>query len=488
MRFHWIGNTCRSPIAAGFLFLAIVVAMIAIYCVPSSGPNGEGAAGVIEVGPPKPRANPSTTLDPRVLEMLGLAAREWVAARLASAGQGSSGRKRTEEDRRDEFQSLIRDHAGEGGIESKIGDLLRIFQDVFSYDAREHLTGLLETRRVMLEDSRFWIRGPSDYSLDCPYPSVLILRAGAGEASAKQWIEMAWGDGGAVVGEPVFLVAPKMDHLGDLDSVVSRGLEDQRAEDERIQRVLAPYGQVQRTYRLDRRRRILDCGPGACGFGMRLATYFPNLFAGVILRDPVDLGALRLLSLHRMSVLLVSRPGNEAVCERIVDGMRRVNPASVTVVRCRRTRHGDQGMVSIERIQQWLKTVRRPLFPELIIVAPTHDRFGESDWVELLAFDPLDVTGANPPWVSVRADYARDRIIIRASGVHEIGLHLNDALLDLNNEITFLLNGIEIAKHSFSRSIDNVVKQIVHTYDASRVYTQSVRLSVPNGEIRVVGK
>ena len=42
-------------------------------------------------------------------------------------------------------------------------------------------------------------------------------------------------------------------------------------------------------YRFDRNRLILDCSKGSCGFALRLASYFPSRFAGLILRHPVRL-------------------------------------------------------------------------------------------------------------------------------------------------------------------------------------------------------
>ena len=61
----------------------------------------------------------------------------------------------------------------------------------------------------------------------------------------------------------------------------------------------------------------------------------------------------------------------------------------------------------------------------------------------------------------------------------EIGLYLNDYLVDLDKEVTFVVNGKEIPGEKFQRSIRTVERYMRRAYDPTALYTAYHRLEIP---------
>src|SRR6185436_1103731 len=116
----------------------------------------------------------------------------------------------------------------------------------------------------------------------------------------------------------------------------------------------------------------LDCGEGASGFGLRLATYFPQRFAGVILRHPVDPGDLRLGSLAGMQVLVISGEETKAAAEKLAAALNEVSAGSCRILEAK----GKYPYLELAPdIAEWTKGAKRDLFRPQVTVEPNHDSF-----------------------------------------------------------------------------------------------------------------
>ena len=84
--------------------------------------------------------------------------------------------------------------------------------------------------------------------------------------------------------------------------------------------------------------------------------------------------------------------------------------------------------------------------------------------------------------VRVKAEPDKNRIVITARNVTEIGLYLNDAIADLDKEVTFVVNGKEITGTKLQRSIRTVERYMRKAYDPTNLYTAYHRLEIPRVE------
>src|SRR5690606_12890298 len=81
---------------------------------------------------------------------------------------------------------------------------------------------------------------------------------------------------------------------------------DEEAEKQRNLLLLGTLGVVQRAFNLDRNQLFLDAGKGSMGYVLRVASYFPERFAGVVVRHASELSPrMRLGSLTGMPILIL---------------------------------------------------------------------------------------------------------------------------------------------------------------------------------------
>jgi hypothetical protein len=271
-------------------------------------------------------------------------------------------------------------------------------------------------------------------------------------------------------------VVPDTSHLITHQGEASTDLRSKAFQDkerQRIRHVLSAFGEVQREFRLDRRRIFLDCTRGTAAFGLRLATYFPSRFAGVILRGPFPVGGDVLLeSLAGVRVLMECAVGNQ-VCIHLQRRLDALQPGNVTIVEA-------YNRASRVQIDTWLRAVKRPLFPPRVLLAPNNASFRKSHWVEIVtAEDPLLVPADQRPLVIAHADHEANRITIRARGVTEVGLYLNDHLIDLDRDPELIVNGVRIGPLQLQRSLRTVERYMRRAYDPTALYTAYHRVIIP---------
>ena len=94
--------------------------------------------------------------------------------------------------------------------------------------------------------------------------------------------------------------------------------------------------------------------------------------------------------------------------------------------------------------------IKRRLFPLEVTIAPNHDRFNRAFWVDIISCEPLELVKRDQrPFLRVKADPEKNQIIVTARSVSEIGLYLNDYLLDLDKEVSIVVNGKVIKGEKF---------------------------------------
>ena len=433
-------------------------------------------AGLVSAMPQKdPLLEP--TLKPAEIRSLNTKAKKWIEAELK---WDANPRMRKQRDKaRAKFMTELEKKSKSRDVLKSVGDMLQIFEYCFPYK-KQSTYGEIKYYKAPPHH----LLAPKGYKQGQKYASVLAMpawdEASKGWLKPKPYINDTWkaSEGAA----STFIVVPTLVPTGDYSTPNTVDSDQGRLDESaRIRSVLSVFGEVQRTFRLDRERMFLDCGKGTSGFGVRLVTYFPSRFSGLIMRDPGEIGELQLQSLAGIPVLLISTDATKANCEAIKTALDKQAEGSVTII------EGDSSPFksSTAAIDKWMKGRSRRLFPKEVFIAPNHDAFHKAFWVEIISCEPLDAVKAeNRPYVKASADREKNRVVIETKSTSEVGIYLNDVLVDLDKEVTFVVNGKEITGTKFQRSIRTVERYLRRAYDTTSVYTAYHRIEIPKADTK----
>lgn len=362
---------------------------------------------------------------------------------------------------------------------ANVGDLLAVFEGVFPYKSQS-ASG--EVKRIKLkdkEDPEYSQVLPRGYRPKSSYPAVMLVpgynesRGSWEEDSA--YFKATWK--GNAFGSKSVMVIPRLPDEMLLDPVPDLGrVQDQVQEMNRVKAIFSPIGAVQRTIHLDRERLILDCGKGASGFGVRIMTYFPDRFAGLIVRHPADIGKTRIDSLMGTPVLIVRSQETKDAADKLREGLDGLLPGNVTVIEA----EGEYPYSGLsDQIGEWARGVKRDLYRKKVSLVPNHDSFKKGYWVNIVVAESLDtVSEKDRPHLTAEADKDANRITITTKSISSIRLSLNDALIDLDKEFTIVVNG-KGTTIKRSRNLLQMTETMFRRFDSGYLFTAEYALTVP---------
>lgn len=389
---------------------------------------------------------------------------------------------------RDEFDKEWAKLEKKGNLVGSMPDMRAIFQNCFQLTAPGFSTGQLrkETNKVDATEYSFFL--PKAYRAEKPHPTVVLL-PGTTAPGGAQWAKPA--DWFASVWDKTNLVNTSIVHVChfpanlELDPVPDFAREGAEAdEDRRNAAVWSGLGQVMSNYNVDRNAVFLDCGRGTCGFGLRFVSNFPDRFAGVVLREPIEVDDIRLGSLLGKPVLMLKTAATAKAVEALQQRLEAQSPGTVKVIDAA---DGYPHRGAAADIEAWMGQQRRSMTPMKVIVEPNHDRFNRAYWVDIDRADPL--LGApldSRPRIEVEADRASNRVVVKARGVEKFVLFLNDDLVDLDQEFTVVVNDkavVEKKVRSFRDMRDRMMMRRDWEYLFPVMYVSTVpKAAAENGE------
>ena len=107
------------------------------------------------------------------------------------------------------------------------------------------------------------------------------------------------------------------------------------------------------------------------------------------------------------------------------------------------------------------------------------DFFGKAHWINIIQMEPLDTVAPDKrPLLVAEANRENNTVTITSRGVTSFFLYLNDALVDLDQEVTLVVNGRE-TKHKFRRRLETMVEELIIAFDPTHLYTVRLRVTVP---------
>jgi pimeloyl-ACP methyl ester carboxylesterase len=352
-------------------------------------------------------------------------------------------------------------------------DIRAVFAGAFPYE-RQSASGVLKTVSASDGQPGYSVMLPKRYDSAQPYRTILCL-PGFDQGKGR-WVEpkdhyaATWST--STLGEDTIVMLPELDAGLELDSQPDFSKPTAEAEEvARLSAVLGAAGVVQREFHVDRQRLILDAGDGSSAFALRLASYFPNRFAGLILRRPTDVTKeLRMGSLYGVPILLLSSAETKDACDALSKALNAGGVEGCKVIEAKGAYPFSDSQADVDA---WVAEVRRNLTPAKIVLEPNHDAFNDAYWVRLGKTESLIGKPADEmPRFVIEADKEANRIKVEARGVGDFSLLLNDDLIDLSKEFTVEVNGV-LFKEKRDRNFNFMVDQMLENFDPSWVFSAS---------------
>jgi len=393
---------------------------------------------------PQAQGDAKPVLSARDQKSLADKLKKYIAAEIAYDQAEGRAREKTGKARRkakSSFNDAWENAEKKGEVLGSMADLRAIYQNCFSPKKPGHGKGKLYPQSMGAGSDMKWsIFVPKKYREKSPWPAIVSLPGG----DAGSWTKPADHFENTWAGTPI--TATHVVHI----PVIPKGLEldpvpdysqDGAAKDEdsRNRTVLGTLGFVLNNYNIERGKVFLDCGKEACGYGMRLASLFPDRFAGVILRDAIAVDEIRLGALSNLPVLMLKSGDNAQAVDALKARLDETCPGMATVIDAKGAApHLD----SAADIAAWMSERQRVMAPTKVVLEPNHDRFKKAYWVNIHVSESLLATaGDDRPRIEVEADREQNRITVEATSVERFELLLNDDLVDLSKEFTIVVNG-----------------------------------------------
>ncbi len=411
-------------------------------------------------------------------ESLRSKVQDYFKARTANQSADDARREGTRKREEAAKDKLRKDWDGKSAKKNILGnavDLRAIFTNCFEFE-RQYGTG--DLRNIKTKDwPTYDLVLPKKYRADVPMPTVLVLRGqdDKGWTSPLDWYAATWKS--AVEAGDFTLVLPALDNAIDFDPVVDLTKPEGEAAD--LARRLAVWGTLGglgQALNLDRDRIYLDCGKGSGGYAFRIATYAPHFFAGVVIRYPTDPGDLRLDSLAGVPFLLLRSPETKDVCDRLAEALNKLAAGTATVLDAKGAYpHAD----SASDIAAWCHGRARNLLRPHVVVANTHDVMKRAFWASMGTAESLTVPVDQRPRLEVVADRGANKVTVTCRGVSDFTLLLSDAFLDLDKEITAIINGKAQPPFKVDRSLNKLLDNVFKKRDPGMLFSTEKTFVVP---------
>jgi len=395
------------------------------------------------------------------------------ASGLKNRERASKAREKAKDDFEKEWGKLEK----KGDLLGSMVDMHAVFQNCFVVDKPSFSLGQLRAEKLKEEgiEYSFWV--PKVYVADKPHRTVIALpgTGSGGWTKPADWFAATW-DKTNLVNSTIVQVCQIPSGL-ELDPVPDFTREGAEAEEDRRNKtVLVAFGHLMGSCNVERSAVFLDCGRGACGYGLRFLSMFPDRFAGIVLRDPVAVDDIRLGSLHGKAVLMLKTAANGEVVGALQKRLEALTPNSVTVIDATDDYPHKAAAADIET---WMGKQKRDMTPTKVIIEPNHDRFKRSYWVHIDRADPLAGLPVDMrPRLEVEADRTSNRIVVKARGVESFVLYLNDDIVDLGKEFTVVVNDKAVAEKRV-RSFRDMRERMVTRRDWEYLFPVMYASQVP---------
>jgi hypothetical protein len=387
---------------------------------------------------------------------------------------------RSREKTKKQFEAEWKKHEKKNLLGS-MPDLRAVFENCFLVKPAAVPLAALRKETIKGEnvDYSFWL--PKVYKQDKPHRTLVTVPGTVAADAAGKWTKPAdwfastW-DKSATAGDSIFHVVHMPDGV-ELDVAPDYNREGAEAQDEqRNKAVWLPLGSLYAGYNIDRNRFFIDFGRGACGFGIRFLTLFPDRWAGAIFRQPTAVDDLRIGTLNGVPLLFLRTAATAAVVDALKARIEADAPGSVTVIDAT---DDYPHKAATPAIEEWLAKQQRKMALTKVVIEPNHDRINRAFWADIDTAALLTTAPADKkPRLEAVADKAANRITVKAVGVERFTLLLNDDLVDLDKDITIVVNDKAMVEKR-QRSFPALWRTVLQRNDWECLYPAKFSTEVP---------
>jgi len=127
-----------------------------------------------------------------------------------------------------------------------------------------------------------------------------------------------------------------------------------------------------------------------------------------------------------------------------------------------------------KEIWDWIQATTRRSNPEEVVLLPGAPMPNKAYWLEIPPHD-----GQTVARMKAKADRASNTVTIDSEGIAKVTLYLNDVLLDLDQKVKVVLNGVE-QEVLIPRNFNTMMEQIYRgRSDPGKIYTASKDFDIP---------
>ena len=230
-----------------------------------------------------------------------------------------------------------------------------------------------------------------------------------------------------------------------------------------LQSVMIAMGTALRTYAIDSNRVYLAGKGAGVAVAAEVASLFPDRFAAVVGRAG-DVGSTPPSNFSSIATLWIA---GSSGADAFAEGIAELGYENCTT----------EGSVDAAGTWEWLGAQMRPANPAKIAFTPRTDFSTGCFWVSAEGID-TSVEGTS---LTAEADRDSNTVTVDAVGMTRVTVFLNDRLVDLDQPVKVVLNGVE-HETQLERKLSLLLDRVYRSGDPGRIYTASRAYDVPEAE------
>lgn len=312
-----------------------------------------------------------------------------------------------------------------------------------------------------------FVRGPNNYSKGRSSP--MIISFVDAKIDAKTWLEKSWAANEEIAKEYILAAvqdSPQFDVVKNPSAPVS------------------VVGKLFQTYNIDPNRIFVEGAGGSCRTAQTVATtVFPDRFAGLILRNPLE--SFLTENIAQFTTVVVHGPEGTEKAKAVFEAAKKQAGDDT-----RAALVAAPDLASLEGmclpVVEWLKTAKPRSLPLVYGWTATIDKDNNcpNSWTgSIIIRSPVTRPGTVTMKVNMRRD--TNTVDIQATNLSEFTVCLNDDLMDLDKEVAILVNGKEVARKVFPRNTTDMITLADTFAEYGRIYPVQVNASAPSAAAAV---
>jgi hypothetical protein len=325
-------------------------------------------------------------------------------------------------------------------------DWERVLALAKSYPANPQGKGRLKTQSFKGfygDDIEYAVQGPKGYKNSEPVPLVIIVPDK--DQKIEEIIQRDWIEKGTGVEDEMILVCTKMPAA--LDDWTISGSKGRPGG---VDRILQVFKQVSRDWNVDLDRVFLVGVEDGVAAATRVASLFPDRFAGVIGRsgDPKSAGVRNFANLP---LLLAAGSTNASAMATAAEKLGWTHIETVP-------------SAETKDVVDWMRSKSRRPHPKTVELEPLAEIGKDAYWLRVEGFDV-----AKNPWIKGTIDRETNTVTIEGSGISQVVLFFSDRLVDLDRPVKVIVGGVA-HEHRFDRDLEFMLQRARSSGDPSRAY------------------